>query len=141
MEVRVNCVEKRRTSQKTATGAKKMVSLVPCLWLFRSYFFLADVQLADGSAASTLLGTGREVGADEDDFHMILRRNLEIDGDEREETKGLRAGALAGVVKTCRMTSVKPKKGGELLNPEHDVVATNSGSGAKMISALHQKPL
>ena len=74
------------------------------------FFFLTNMQLADGSAASTLLGTGREAGADEVDFHMIRRRNLEIDGDVREEAKVLRAGVLVGVVKTCRRTSVKPKK-------------------------------
>ena len=51
-------------------------------------FFPTHVQLANGSAASTLLGTGREARADKDDFHMIRRRNLEIDGDEREEAEG-----------------------------------------------------
>ncbi|KAH9002149.1 hypothetical protein EDB86DRAFT_369956 [Lactarius hatsudake] len=64
----------------------------------------------DGGAAATLLGTGREAGADEDDFHMIRRRNLEIDRDERKETKALRAGAVADVVKASGRTSVKPNK-------------------------------
>ena len=52
-----------------------------CLLFFR----LTNVQSADGSAAASFLGTGHEAGADEDDFHMIRRRNLEIDGDERED--------------------------------------------------------
>ncbi|KAH9083575.1 hypothetical protein EDB83DRAFT_2330011 [Lactarius deliciosus] len=64
----------------------------------------------DGGAAATFLGTGREAGADEDDFHMIRRRNLEIDRDERKETKALRAGAVADVVKASGRTSVKPNK-------------------------------
>jgi len=66
--------------------------------------------LADGSAGATLLGTGREAGADEDEFHMIRRRNLAIDRDEREEAKTLRVGAVAGVVKASGQTSVKTKK-------------------------------
>ncbi|KAH9018997.1 hypothetical protein EDB85DRAFT_2009910 [Lactarius pseudohatsudake] len=61
----------------------------------------------DGGAAATLLGTGREAGADEDDFLMIRRRNLEIDRDERKEAKALRA---ADVVKASGRTSVKPNK-------------------------------
>ncbi|KAI9463673.1 hypothetical protein BJY52DRAFT_1202944 [Lactarius psammicola] len=64
----------------------------------------------DGSAAATLLGTGREAGADEDDFHMIRRRNLEIDRDERKEAKAERAGVVAGVVKASGRTSIKPNK-------------------------------
>lgn len=68
------------------------------------------MQLADGGAGATFLGTGREAGADEDDFHMIRRRNLEIDRDERVEAKGLRADVAAGVVKAPDRTSVKPNK-------------------------------
>ncbi|KAI9442259.1 hypothetical protein H4582DRAFT_1927424 [Lactarius indigo] len=64
----------------------------------------------DGGAAAALLGTGREAGADEDDFHMIQRRNLEIDKDERKEAKTLRVGGVAGVVKVSGRTSVKPNK-------------------------------
>ncbi|KAF8274573.1 hypothetical protein EI94DRAFT_1713750 [Lactarius quietus] len=65
---------------------------------------------ADASADASLLGIGREAGADEDDFHMIQRRNLEIDGNEREEAKALRDGATARVIKASGRTSVKPKK-------------------------------
>lgn len=70
---------------------------------------LTNVQFADGSAAAAFLGTGREAGADEDDFHMIRRRNLEIDRDEREVGKALRAGAVAGIVESSGRTSVMPK--------------------------------
>ena len=73
-------------------------------------FGLTNVQLADGSVALTLLGTGREAGADEDDFHLIRRRNMEIDRDEREHAESLRAVAAAGVVKASGRTLVKPKK-------------------------------
>ena len=68
------------------------------------------MQLADGGAAPTLLGAGREAGADEDDFHLIRRRNLEIDRDERKQAKLIRAGAVEGGVKATGRTSVKPKK-------------------------------
>jgi len=65
----------------------------------------------DGSTAATFLGMGYEAGADEDDFHMIRRRNLEVDRDEREEGKALRAGAVAGaIVEASGRTPVKPKK-------------------------------
>jgi zinc finger CCHC domain-containing protein 9 len=74
------------------------------------------LQSADGGTAASFLGTGNEAGADEDDFHMIRRRNLEIDEEEREEAKALRAGALAGVVKTSGGTSFKAKRC-VLLNP------------------------
>ena len=77
---------------------------------FYLVFGLTNVQLADGSVALTLLGTGREAGADEDDFHLIRRRNMEIDRDEREHAESLRAVAAAGVVKASGRTSVKPKK-------------------------------
>ena len=66
--------------------------------------------MADGSAASTFLGAGHEAGADEDDFHLIRRRNLEIDRDEREQAKAMQAGAVAEAVKASGRTSVKPKK-------------------------------
>ena len=36
------------------------------------------MQLADGSAASTLLGTGREAGADEVDFHSFGEEILKL---------------------------------------------------------------
>ncbi|KIM45524.1 hypothetical protein M413DRAFT_342817 [Hebeloma cylindrosporum] len=53
---------------------------------------------------TTVLGTGREAGPDEDDFHMFKRRTTEIDRDEKQETKlkemlDLRAGVLSGSVK------------------------------------------
>jgi hypothetical protein len=115
MEVRVSYVEKRRILQRTATCARKMVSLISQPLAFSGNMCLlslrpTNVQSADGSTAASFLGTGREAGADEDDFHMIRRRNKEIDGDEREEAKALRAGALAGVVKASGGTSFKPKK-------------------------------
>ena len=63
----------------------------------------------------TLLGTGREAGADEDDFHTIRQKNAEIDRDERGEERArkeakVRAGAFTGVVKAFGETSVKSKK-------------------------------
>ena len=53
---------------------------------------------------TTVLGTGREAGPDEDDFHTFKRRTTEIDRDEKQETKlkemlDIRAGALSGAVK------------------------------------------
>jgi zinc finger CCHC domain-containing protein 9 len=62
-----------------------------------------------------LLGTGREAGADEDDFHTIQQKNAEMDRDEHGEERSrkevkLRAGAFTGVVKAFGKTTVKSKK-------------------------------
>ncbi len=62
-----------------------------------------------------MLGTGREAGADEDDFHTIRRKNAEIDRDEHGEERAqkeakVRAGAFTGVVKAFGRTPVKSKK-------------------------------
>ncbi|KAF8971225.1 hypothetical protein BDZ97DRAFT_1651625 [Flammula alnicola] len=51
-----------------------------------------------------VLGTGREAGPDEDDFHLFKRRTTEIERDEKKETKlkemlDIKAGALSGAVK------------------------------------------
>jgi len=53
---------------------------------------------------TTVLGTGREAGADEDDFHTFKRRTTEVEHDEKQETKlkemlDVRSGALSGAVK------------------------------------------
>jgi len=69
----------------------------------------------EGSAVSALLGTGREAGADEDDFHAIRRKNVEMDRDERGEERArkeakVRAGALTGVVKAFGKAPAMPKK-------------------------------
>jgi len=69
----------------------------------------------EGNAGATVLGTGREAGADEDDFHTIRRKNTEMDRDEHGETRArkeakVRAGALTGVVRAFGKVPVKPKK-------------------------------
>jgi zinc finger CCHC domain-containing protein 9 len=60
------------------------------------------------------LGTGREAGADEDDFHTIRRKNVEINREERGEERArkeakVRAGALTGVVKAFGKAPAKPQ--------------------------------
>ena len=62
-----------------------------------------------------MLGTGREAGADEDDFHTIRQKNAEMDRDEHREERSrkqakVRAGAFTGVVKAFGKTAVKSKK-------------------------------
>ena len=74
-----------------------------------------NVWTAEGSAVATLLGTGQEAGADEDDFHTIRRKNAEVDRDEHGEERArkeakVRAGAFTGIVKTFGKGPVKPKK-------------------------------
>jgi zinc finger CCHC domain-containing protein 9 len=53
---------------------------------------------------TAVLGTGREAGPDEDDFHTFKRRTIEVDRDEKQATKRkqtleLRASAHSRVVK------------------------------------------
>jgi len=53
---------------------------------------------------TAVLGTGREAGPDEDDFHTFKRRTTEVDRDEKQAAKKkqmleLRAGAHSGVIK------------------------------------------
>ncbi|PPQ89467.1 hypothetical protein CVT25_011993 [Psilocybe cyanescens] len=65
--------------------------------------------------ATTVFGTGREVGADEDDFHSFKRKTTEIDRDERQETKlkqmlEVKAGVHSGVVKAYGAVPARPKK-------------------------------
>lgn len=62
-----------------------------------------------------MLGTGREVGPDEDDFHTFKRRTTEVDRDEKEATKRkqmleLRAGVHSGVVKAFGNVPAMSKK-------------------------------
>jgi zinc finger CCHC domain-containing protein 9 len=62
-----------------------------------------------------LLGTGREAGADEDDFHTIRRKNVEMNLEERGEERArkeakVRAGALTVVVKAFGKAPAKPKE-------------------------------
>jgi zinc finger CCHC domain-containing protein 9 len=69
----------------------------------------------EGGAVAALLGTGREAGADEDDFHAIRRKNVEMDRDERGEERArkeakVRAGALTGVVKAFGKAPATSKK-------------------------------
>lgn len=69
----------------------------------------------EGTAVATLLGTGHEGGADEDDFHTIRRKNAEVDRDEHGEERArkkakVRAGAFTGIVKAFGKAPVEPKK-------------------------------
>ncbi|KAH9484877.1 hypothetical protein JR316_0001779 [Psilocybe cubensis] len=65
--------------------------------------------------ATTVFGTGREVGADEDDFHSFKRKALEIDREEKQENKlkqqlEIKAGVHSDVVKAYGAAPVRPKK-------------------------------
>lgn len=74
------------------------------------------VGIADVVDSSTMLGTGREAGADEDDFHAFKRRKTEVERDERHEDKvkrllDVKAGAHSGVVRPFgNVPSISVKK-------------------------------
>jgi zinc finger CCHC domain-containing protein 9 len=72
-------------------------------------------EYVEGNAVATFLGTGREAGADEDDFHTIRRKNAEIDRHEHGEERARKeakvgTGALTGVVKAFGKAPARPKK-------------------------------
>ncbi|KAJ7046848.1 hypothetical protein C8F04DRAFT_211898 [Mycena alexandri] len=69
----------------------------------------------DSTQDSVMFGTGREAGADEDDFHTFKRRKVEVDYDEKQEVKmkrliDVKAGAHSGIVKPFGTNPVKPIK-------------------------------
>ncbi|KAL4249013.1 Zinc finger CCHC domain-containing protein 9 [Abortiporus biennis] len=70
----------------------------------------------DVSSKTILLGTGREAGADEDDFHTFKRKTAEISreekGDERrKKMQNIKMGVHSGVVKSFGQAAApKPKK-------------------------------
>ena len=60
-------------------------------------------------------GTGREAGADEDDFHTFKRKNAEVSREEkaddrRKKMADVKVGAYSGVVKSFGQTAPAPKK-------------------------------
>lgn len=64
---------------------------------------------------TTVLGTGRDAGADEDDFHMFKRNTTAIERDEKHDTKlkemlDIRAGALSGSIKPTGIVPQLKKK-------------------------------
>lgn len=61
-----------------------------------------------------VLGTGREAGADEDDFLLLKQKTIELDRNEKQAIKkkellDIRTGALTGAVKAVGAVA-KPKK-------------------------------
>ena len=62
-----------------------------------------------------MLGTGRDAGADEDDFHIFKRRAVEVERDEKAEDKvnrqrNVKEGAYTGVVKVFGSQPIASKK-------------------------------
>ncbi|KAJ7235466.1 hypothetical protein B0H12DRAFT_1191377 [Mycena haematopus] len=61
----------------------------------------------DSMQDSTMLGVGREAGADEDDFHILKRRKTEVDHDEKLQVKMKR---VVDDVNKPYGNNLKPKK-------------------------------
>ncbi|KAF7294889.1 hypothetical protein MIND_01026800 [Mycena indigotica] len=58
----------------------------------------------DSSKDAVVFGSGRDAGADEDDFHILKRHKNEVDRDEKNEERrrravDVKAGSVSGVVK------------------------------------------
>ncbi|TCD70351.1 hypothetical protein EIP91_003703 [Steccherinum ochraceum] len=75
-----------------------------------------DLRKQDVAVTKLFVGTGQEVGADEDDFHSFKRRTAEVNREEKGEDKmkrmqAVKQGAHSGVVKAFgQAPSVKPRK-------------------------------
>ena len=66
-------------------------------------------------AKTILVGTGKEGGADEDDFHTFKRTTVEVDKSEKAEMKAkkkaaVKVGAHTGVVKAFGGVPSEKKK-------------------------------
>lgn len=60
---------------------------------------------AEVMASTVFLGTGRDAGADEDDFHTFKRRNAEVDKSEKTVERvrrqaNVKMGAHTGIIKS-----------------------------------------
>ena len=75
---------------------------------------IGDIDVNASSAV--LLGTGRDAGADEDDFHTLKRQTSELDKADKKEIQqkkrvNVRVGAHSGTLKTFgKPTMSKAKK-------------------------------
>lgn len=72
---------------------------------------------APNEALNTVVfaGTGREAGADEDDFHTIKRKAVEVDREERTESRAInkldiKVGAMSKTIKSFVTTPAATKK-------------------------------
>lgn len=72
--------------------------------------------IAAAVASNTLfLGTGREAGADEDDFHTYKRKSAELNKDDKGEERrkrlqDVKVGVHTGVVKSFGQTTTRKGK-------------------------------
>ncbi|KAH9914012.1 uncharacterized protein B0H18DRAFT_887546 [Fomitopsis serialis] len=69
----------------------------------------------DVTASATVLGTGEDAGADEDDFHALKRHTAEVDKSEKLEHRVKRqakvlVGVHSGVVKSYADRTIAPAK-------------------------------
>lgn len=110
MEAAVSCVGKLRIWPKIVALERKVRPVISDVLLQVLIFFLY-LSVTD---ATTVFGTGREVGADEDDFHSFKRKTSEIDQEEKQENKlkllEVKTGAHSGVVKAYGAAPARQKK-------------------------------
>lgn len=108
--VAVNFAETRPTWRRIVASENKVRSC--CSDLHSSLTYLIRLSVTD---PTTVLGTGRDAGADEDDFHMFKRNTTAIERDEKHDTKlkemlDIRAGALSGSIKPTGIVPQLKKK-------------------------------
>lgn len=70
---------------------------------------------AEVTSKTLFVGTGREAGADEDDFHILRRKTAEVTRDETKEERrkkkaDIKVAAHSGIVKSFGQAPVQAKK-------------------------------
>ncbi|KAG7099058.1 hypothetical protein E1B28_000933 [Marasmius oreades] len=64
------------------------------------------IRKRDANTLTQVIGVERDIGGDEDDFHIIGRRKQELDKEEKRDEKihksmNIKVGAQSGVMKSC----------------------------------------
>ena len=100
----VSCAKRRRILRKTVLCGSLVRALIILDRPVTHHDSVLCNVFTEVIATTTLVGTGAEAGADEDDFHTFRRKNLELTKEEKAEERmkkqqALKVGAHSGVVK------------------------------------------
>ena len=110
MVVAVSFVVRQHILPKIVDCESKVRHILHSMWTLSHHGAMSEV-----TSKTLFVGTGREAGADEDDFHTFKRMTAEVDKSEKAEEKakkkaGVKVGALSGVVRAFGDTSAPKKK-------------------------------
>jgi zinc finger CCHC domain-containing protein 9 len=86
---------------------------VSILFLISSRTYSDNLE-TDPNSLARVIGIDDNVGADEDDFHIIGRKKLQLDKDEKnserlQRSKDVKVGAQSGIVKSFAKPAASKK--------------------------------